>query len=422
MRERRFFAWVHLYDPHTPYEPPEPFASRYPGQPYLGEIAYTDAGGRAGSRSWLRAAAACWSARSWCSSPTTARASASTARRTHAYFIYDVHDARAAHRRTPWGLTGRSAAPGLRRRHDADRARPRRASPPSRASTAARWRARSLDPARRPSDRAAYSETYFPRYHFGWQHLRALRDGALHLRRRADARALRPPAGPGRDEATSTRPTASARRTCALRLRDQPGSGRAARRPSGKQPRPRDAAAPGRARLRGQRRSTWIPNAVLPDPKDKLPLFAADERGQDAWPRTERRRGGGRARCARWSPRTRRSWTRTSRSGTGWPGCGGPTRRSPPSSRRSSLKPDDEIALGNLAQLLPRPRQAPRTRSTRSRSSAPRSRVEPEEPAVLVPAGHAVPGPRPPRGGAQRPSTRRSPPTRRWARRSTAWA
>ena len=28
--ERRF-AWVHLYDPHDPYEPPEPYASRYAG-------------------------------------------------------------------------------------------------------------------------------------------------------------------------------------------------------------------------------------------------------------------------------------------------------------------------------------------------------------------------------------------------------
>ncbi len=27
--ERPFFAWVHLYDPHTPYEPPEPYRSRF---------------------------------------------------------------------------------------------------------------------------------------------------------------------------------------------------------------------------------------------------------------------------------------------------------------------------------------------------------------------------------------------------------
>lgn len=38
----KFFAWVHLYDPHSPYDPPEPFASRYLGHPYNGEIAWTD--------------------------------------------------------------------------------------------------------------------------------------------------------------------------------------------------------------------------------------------------------------------------------------------------------------------------------------------------------------------------------------------
>jgi arylsulfatase A-like enzyme/Flp pilus assembly protein TadD len=41
--DKRRFLWIHLYDPHTPYEPPEPFASRYPSSPYLGEVALTDA-------------------------------------------------------------------------------------------------------------------------------------------------------------------------------------------------------------------------------------------------------------------------------------------------------------------------------------------------------------------------------------------
>jgi arylsulfatase A-like enzyme/Flp pilus assembly protein TadD len=40
--EKPFFLWLHLYDPHDPYEPPEPFASRYPNRPYDGEVAYTD--------------------------------------------------------------------------------------------------------------------------------------------------------------------------------------------------------------------------------------------------------------------------------------------------------------------------------------------------------------------------------------------
>lgn len=38
----RFFLWVHYFDPHTKYDPPQPFRSRYPDRPYDGEIAYTD--------------------------------------------------------------------------------------------------------------------------------------------------------------------------------------------------------------------------------------------------------------------------------------------------------------------------------------------------------------------------------------------
>jgi choline-sulfatase len=38
----RTFVWLHLYDPHDPYEPPEPFATRYPEQPYDGEVAFAD--------------------------------------------------------------------------------------------------------------------------------------------------------------------------------------------------------------------------------------------------------------------------------------------------------------------------------------------------------------------------------------------
>jgi arylsulfatase A-like enzyme/Flp pilus assembly protein TadD len=41
-RGRRRFLWVHLYDPHAPYAPPEPFAGRFRDRPYLGEVAATD--------------------------------------------------------------------------------------------------------------------------------------------------------------------------------------------------------------------------------------------------------------------------------------------------------------------------------------------------------------------------------------------
>jgi arylsulfatase A-like enzyme len=41
-RSEPWFAWVHLFDPHAPYEPPPPFAGRFAGRPYAGEVAYMD--------------------------------------------------------------------------------------------------------------------------------------------------------------------------------------------------------------------------------------------------------------------------------------------------------------------------------------------------------------------------------------------
>ena len=38
-----FFLFLHLYEPHAPYDPPEPFASRYRASPYDGAIAAADA-------------------------------------------------------------------------------------------------------------------------------------------------------------------------------------------------------------------------------------------------------------------------------------------------------------------------------------------------------------------------------------------
>lgn len=42
-KAKKFFAWVHYFDPHAPYEPPSPYSRTYAGREYDGEIAYTDA-------------------------------------------------------------------------------------------------------------------------------------------------------------------------------------------------------------------------------------------------------------------------------------------------------------------------------------------------------------------------------------------
>jgi arylsulfatase A-like enzyme/tetratricopeptide (TPR) repeat protein len=41
-QNEKFFLFLHYYDPHFPYDPPEPYATQYANDPYPGEIAFTD--------------------------------------------------------------------------------------------------------------------------------------------------------------------------------------------------------------------------------------------------------------------------------------------------------------------------------------------------------------------------------------------
>ncbi len=41
-QQSRFFSWVHVFDPHSPYTPPEPHLATYAAEPYYGEVAWTD--------------------------------------------------------------------------------------------------------------------------------------------------------------------------------------------------------------------------------------------------------------------------------------------------------------------------------------------------------------------------------------------
>ena len=40
--QKRFFSWVHFYDPHAPYQPPSPYKEEFADDLYDGEIAYMD--------------------------------------------------------------------------------------------------------------------------------------------------------------------------------------------------------------------------------------------------------------------------------------------------------------------------------------------------------------------------------------------
>jgi len=173
VRDRRFFAWVHLYDPHTPYEPPEPFLSRYPGQPYLGEIAYTDqvVGRLIG---WLKANGQ-WEKTVLVLMADHGESLGEHGEATHTFFVYDATQHVPFILRTPWGDRGRS--PAQVSTVDLMPTLLDLLQLPAQEDIDGRSRARLVLDPRGESQAVAYSETYFPRFHYGWQHLRALRDG-----------------------------------------------------------------------------------------------------------------------------------------------------------------------------------------------------------------------------------------------------
>ncbi|HEX9189425.1 MAG TPA: sulfatase-like hydrolase/transferase [Vicinamibacteria bacterium] len=262
----KFFAWVHLYDPHTPYEPPEPFASRYPGQKYVGEVAYTD---RVVGRltAWLKQAGV-WDRTVVVLLSDHGESLGEHGENTHTFFVYDATQHVPLIVRTPWGDRGRSRAQVST--VDVMPTVLDLAGLPPQPGIDGRSLARLvLDPeAEAPG--VAYSETYFPRFHYGWQHLRALRDGNWKYIEAPTPELYDVQQDPGE---TRNVYKAYSRRAEDLRQRLVGMAG------SGAQAAPDQAALDPETRQRlaalgyvggGPRVE---PEAVLPDPKDKIALF-----------------------------------------------------------------------------------------------------------------------------------------------------
>ena len=274
VRDRRFFAWVHLFDPHLPYDPPEPYRSRYAGAPYLGEVAWTDElVGRLLSR--LRAENL-YERTAIVLTADHGESLGEHGEPSHGYFVYDSTTAVPLLVRTPWGLRGRSRTQvsgvdlfptmldlaGLAPQPGID----------------GRSLLRALIDPGADLGRLAYSETYYPRYHFGWQHLRAVRDGAYKL-----IDAPRPELYELATDAGETRNIhrARARTAESLRLALEGLARESDEAPAGQGPDPET-----RQRLAALGYVGSLvdadPRAVLPDPKDKVHLFGLMNEAREA--------------------------------------------------------------------------------------------------------------------------------------------
>jgi arylsulfatase A-like enzyme/Flp pilus assembly protein TadD len=178
-KDGKFFAWIHLYDPHTPYEPPEPYKGEYAKNPYLGEIAFADSQlarlsdyiDRQGLRDRLFLVLAADHGESL----------GEHLESTHGFFVYQgaLHVPLIVV--TPFkplqGLVSNETV-GLVDIMPTVCEMTGLPVPPA-------VQGRSLVPdffqPGAATDRLAYSETYYPRYHYGWSELRSFQDGRYKL-------------------------------------------------------------------------------------------------------------------------------------------------------------------------------------------------------------------------------------------------
>jgi len=171
-----FFLFVHMYEPHTPYTPPEPFASQYKDN-YDGEIAYAD--------SLVGNLIADLKARDVYDDAMIVLLSDhgeglnDHGEEEHGVFLYReaiqvpllVKLPKSAHK-------GKSVAAPVQLIDVFSTILGQTATPGSTRNATARSLLTFLE-ADAPA-RPIYSETYYPRLHFGWSDLHSLIDGPHH--------------------------------------------------------------------------------------------------------------------------------------------------------------------------------------------------------------------------------------------------
>jgi arylsulfatase A-like enzyme/Tfp pilus assembly protein PilF len=172
---KRFFGWVHFYDAHSPYDPPEPFKSRYAGHPYVGEIAFVD--------SQVGRLLAYLDAHHLADRTVVVvmgdhgESLGEHGEATHGFFVYQATMHVPLLIRAPYDLmAGRRVADTVRSIDILPTALELLG-----VKTAEQLDGTSVVPlmtgAKKELGLAAYSEAIYPRFHFGWSDLRALTAG-----------------------------------------------------------------------------------------------------------------------------------------------------------------------------------------------------------------------------------------------------
>jgi choline-sulfatase len=172
---RKFFTWVHLFDPHDPYDAPEPFKTIYTKAPYDGEVAFVDQ--LIGDMIAFLEAKGLLKNTVIMFTSDHGEALGEHLENTHGLFLYEpslhvpliIRPIDPAHRGKVVDLPVRSIdiAPTILQFLGFQR--------PSSMQGAELL---SLSLGGKPKNQlVSYSESYYARYHFGWSELKAISDG-----------------------------------------------------------------------------------------------------------------------------------------------------------------------------------------------------------------------------------------------------
>jgi arylsulfatase A-like enzyme/Flp pilus assembly protein TadD len=176
--QKKFFLWMHLYDPHYPYRPPEPYSREYASQPYDGEIAFADE--QVGRLLRFLKDKGLYQNTVIVLSGDHGESLGEHGEKTHGFFIYNatMHVPLIVH------LPGKSATKTV-----ADPVSLVDLMPTVLAATGldipsqvqGRSLLSSLRGEKSDRDRILYGETFLPRLHFNWSELRGAENAKYHF-------------------------------------------------------------------------------------------------------------------------------------------------------------------------------------------------------------------------------------------------
>ena len=280
VKDKRFFAWIHLYDPHAPYDPPEPFKSRYAGRLYDGEIAWTDSlvdrvvdaleGEKLLGRTVLVVLA------------DHGESLGEHGEAGHGYFVYEPVARIPMILVTPYsGTRGRSIDAVVRSIDVA----PTVLDLLGAAGSLPKAQGTSLVPliaggSAGPGD--GYTETFYARFHYGWSELRAVRTARWHFIEAPREELYDLEKDPGEADNVASREPQTVERLRASLVEFEKASA-----PQGAATAPVEEDEETLAKLAslgyvgGSPKLSGESFKDLPDPKDRLPVYGAMGRARD---------------------------------------------------------------------------------------------------------------------------------------------